>query len=56
MHFPDLKSAVIGLRRFSAQVSFGEMCVLEGFYLFKMCLYIMDNFFVESCAYVYNRV
>ena len=23
------------------------MCVLEGFHLFKMCLYIMDNFFVE---------
>ena len=25
---------------------------LEGFHLFKMFLYIMDNFFVESCAYV----
>ena len=32
------------------------MCVLEGFHLFKICLYIVDNFFVESRAYVYHRV
>ena len=32
------------------------MCVLEGFRLFKMCLYIKDNFFVESWAFVYATV
>ena len=56
MHFPDLEVCCDWSTFFSAQVSFGEMCVLEGFHLFKMCLYIMDNFFVESCAYVYDRV
>ena len=37
-------------------VTRGEMCVLEGFRLFKMCLYIKDGFFVDSCAFVYNCV
>ena len=32
------------------------MCVQEGFHLFKMCLCIKDRFFLESCAFVYNRV
>ena len=32
------------------------LCVLEGFRLFKMCLYIKDRSFLESCAFVYNRV
>ena len=27
------------------------MYVLEGFLLFKMCLYIKDNFFVETYLY-----
>ena len=27
------------------------MCVLEGFRFYKMCLYIKDRFFLESCAY-----
>ena len=26
------------------------MCVLEGFRFLKMCLYIKDRFFLESCA------
>ena len=29
-------------------VTRGEMCVLEGFRLFKMCLFIKNSFFVES--------
>ena len=33
------------------------MCVLKSFLLFKMCLYVKDRFFVESCTLpVYNRV
>ena len=31
-------------------VTKGEMCVLEGSRLFKMCLHIKDSFFAESCA------
>ena len=31
------------------------MCVLEGFRFLKMCLYIKDRVFLESCAFVYNR-
>ena len=38
------------------RVTRGEMCVLEGFRFFKMCLYIKGRFFLESCAFVYNRV
>ena len=34
----------------------GEMCVQEGLPLLKMCLCIKDRFFLESCAFVYNRV
>ena len=38
------------------RVTRGEMCVQEAFRLFKMCLCIKDKFFLESCAFVYNRV
>ena len=38
------------------RVTRGKMCVLEGFRFFKMCLYIKDRFFLESSAFVYNRV
>ena len=38
------------------RVTRGEMCVQEAFRLFKMCLCIKDRFFLESCAFVYNRV
>ena len=31
------------------------MCVLEGFRFLKMCLYMKDRVFLESCAFVYNR-
>ena len=27
------------------------MCVLKSFRLFKMCLYVKDRFFVESCTF-----
>ena len=36
------------------RVTRGEMCVQEG--LFKMRLCNKDRFFLESCAFVYNRV
>ena len=38
------------------RVARGEMCVQEAFHSFKMCLCIKDRFFLESCAFVYNRV
>ena len=38
------------------RVTRGEMYVQEVFRLFKMCLCIKDRFFLESCAFVYNRV
>ena len=38
------------------RVTRGEMCVQIAFRLFKMCLCIKDRFFLESCAFVYNRV
>ena len=38
------------------RVTRGEMSVEEGFRLFKTCLCIKDRFFLESCAFVYNRV
>ena len=38
------------------RVTPGEMCVQEGFRLFKMCLCIKDRFFLESCASVSTTV
>ena len=38
------------------RVTRDEMCIQEGFRLFKMCLCIKDRFFLESCAFVYNCV
>ena len=32
------------------RVTRGAMCVLEGFRFLKMCLYIKDGVFLESCA------
>ena len=34
------------------RVTWGKMCVQEGFHLFKMYLCIKDRFFLESCAFV----
>ena len=32
------------------------MCVVKGFRWLKMCLYIKGPLFLESVAFVYNRV
>ena len=66
-YFPQrlfLRSFFVGFSRLSFDKSFlniwrvtrGEMCMHEAFRLFKMCLCIKDRFFLESCAFVYNRV
>ena len=51
-HVPGFIDGPFNTRR----VTRGEMCVPEGFRSFKMCLYVKDRFFLQSCAFVYNRV
>ena len=59
----EILSSNVASKKFVRQIHFNtlwvtedEMCVLEGFRLFKMCLHIKDSFFVESCALEYTTV
>ena len=56
----EMLSSNVASKEFVRQIHFntlwvtkGEMWVLEGFRLFKMCLHIKDNFFGESCVCLY---
>ena len=62
----EILSSNVTSKEFVRQIHFntlwvteGEICVLEGFRLFQMCLHIKDSLiFAESftCLCIYNRV
>ena len=56
----EILSSKVASKEFVRQIRFntlwvteGEMWVLEGFRLLKMCLHIKDTFFAESCVCLY---
>ena len=59
----EILSSKVASKEFVRQIRFntlwvreGEMWVLEGFRLLKMCLHIKDTFLAESCVSVYTTV